>query len=177
MTRFDTFVDRYKRPLIRFLALRTGDPHRAEDLSQEVFLRVFRSSGRHGFQGDGAVSTWLFTIASRCATDYLRSVQRKPLRFTGSPHDQESPLALEERQQSPLERMIRSETARQLTELVSVLDDELREILALRVYGEMSFSEAAKIIGCPVSTAKSRMQKAVRRIRRLSTETGEPCHD
>lgn len=178
LQRFDAFVDRYKRPLIRFFALRLGDIHAAEDLSQEVFLRVFRSAGRHGFSGKGAASTWIFTIASNCATDYLRSRGRGRLRLAGSPHD-ESPFGPLEpaARESHQEDLARAETERRLSDVVGELDGELREILALRVYGGFSFAEAAGVIGCPVSTAKSRLQKALRVLRRLFRGSERSCHD
>jgi RNA polymerase sigma-70 factor (ECF subfamily) len=178
LDRFDAFVDRYKRTLIRFFALRLGDIHAAEDLSQEVFLRVFRSAGRHGFSGQAAASTWIFTIASNCATDYLRSRRRRRLQLAGSPHDQDpfGPLEPAARE-CPQEDLARVETERQLADVVGGLDGELREIIALRFYGALSFAEAAEIIGCPISTAKSRMQKAVRVLRRLLDDSERSCHD
>ncbi len=178
LERFDALVDRYKRPLIRFFALRLGDNHVAEDLSQEVFLRVFRSAGRHGFSGRGAASTWIFTIASNCATDYLRSRRRRPLQLAGSPHDRDPFGPLEPASgESPQEDLARAEAERRLADVVGELDDDLREIVSLRFYGAMSIAEAAGIIGCPVSTAKSRMQKAVQVLRRLLGDSERSRHD
>lgn len=162
--RFDRFVDRYKRPLLRYLALRVGDAHRAEDLCQEVFLRVFRSSGRHGYTGAGAVSTWLFAIASNCATDYLRAMKRKPIQTVETLSEDHLPSAAQH--EDPLEQVLRSERSNELTDLVRLLDEPLREVVALRIYGAMTFREAAEVIGCPVSTVKSRMREAVEIIRR-----------
>lgn len=178
LERFDAFVDRYKRPLIRFFALRLGDIHAAEDLSQEVFLRVFRSAGRHGFKGGGAASTWIFTIASNCATDYLRSRRRRRLQLAGSPHDEAPFGSLEPTARGNLEEDLdRVERERRLEDVVGELEDELREILALRVYGGLSFAEAAEVIGCPISTAKSRMQRALQVLRRLFRGSERSCHD
>src|SRR5690242_18904718 len=75
---FDAFVDRYKRRLAGYIRVRVGDRHAAEDLTQEVFLRLFRSTigagaGRSaGFAGRSSVATWLFTIAQNCIADHRR---------------------------------------------------------------------------------------------------------
>ena len=169
LRRFDAFVDRYKRSLLRYLALRVGDGHRAEDLCQEVFLRVFRSAGRHGYSGAGAVSTWLFTIASNCATDYLRSTRRKPIQFVELLAEEALPIeAIQD--ENPLEAVVRSERSNELSELVRLLEAPLREVVALRIYAEMTFREAAEVIDCPVSTVKSRMREAVDVIRRRAVQ-------
>src|SRR4051812_1384201 len=59
---FDTFVDRYKQRLFRHIHRRIRDLHRAEDLTQEVFLRLFRAARAGGYTGQARVVTWLFTI-------------------------------------------------------------------------------------------------------------------
>ncbi len=176
LTRFDSFVDRYKRSLLRYLVLRIGDGHGAEDLCQEVFLRVFRCSGRHGYSGSGAVSTWLFTIASNCATDYLRSTRRKPLRFVESLAEEELPVNATE-VGDPVNEALRRERTRELSDLVCRLDEPLREVVALRIYAGMTFREVAEVTGCPISTVKSRMEQAVDIIRRLAVQKRGSCHE
>jgi RNA polymerase sigma-70 factor (ECF subfamily) len=77
--RFDVLVDRYKARLMSYLGHRVPDQHQAEDLVQEAFLRLFRAARNGGYSGQASVSTWLFTIADNCATDYLRASGRRPL--------------------------------------------------------------------------------------------------
>jgi RNA polymerase sigma-70 factor (ECF subfamily) len=75
---FDVFVDRYKDRLYRYLRSQVSDAHAAEDLAQEVFLRVFRAA-KLGHQATAvSAAPWLFTIARNCATDYLRLRYRRP---------------------------------------------------------------------------------------------------
>ena len=167
LRRFDVFVDRYKHRLVRFLTLRIGDPHRAEDLSQEVFLRVFRNA--RGYSGEAAVSTWLFTIAANCATDHLRARGRRPLELGGSSPgddvaDQSAP--------QPIDGLILEEAWDGIASLLSELSEELRETLALRIYGELTFTEIGHLLGCPVSTAKTRVRLAIDTLRRRATLKG-----
>ena len=62
-----------------YVGHRVPDRHHAEDLVQEAFLRLFRAARNGGYTGRANVSTWLFTIADNCATDYLRASGRQPL--------------------------------------------------------------------------------------------------
>ena len=77
--RFDVLVNRYKVRLMSYLGHRVPDRHQAEDLVQEAFLRLFRAARNGGYSGRAGVSTWLFTIADNCTTDYLRAAGRQPL--------------------------------------------------------------------------------------------------
>ena len=78
LRRFDALVDRYKCRLLSYIGHRVADRHHAEDLTQESFLRLFRAARSGGYSGQASVSTWLFTIAENCATDYLRASGRRP---------------------------------------------------------------------------------------------------
>ncbi len=171
LRRFDVFVDRYKHRLIRFLTLRTGDFHRAEDLCQEVFLRVFSAVGQRGYNGRSAVSTWLFTIASNCSTDALRAARRQRLKFAvdsltsgSAEHAATQPL--------PIDRLIHEERRQEIASIFERLDDELRAAAALRLYGELTYAEISSVLNCPISTAKDRVRKALEIIRRRVGTTG-----
>src|SRR4051794_270796 len=78
-TPFDFLVDRYKHRLFSHIRRRINDPHRAEDLTQEVFLRLFRAARGRGYSPvQASVVTWLFTIANNCVIDHLRAESRRP---------------------------------------------------------------------------------------------------
>jgi RNA polymerase sigma factor (sigma-70 family) len=79
LRRFDALVNRYKVRLMRYIGHRVRDRHHAEDLTQEAFLRLFRAARAGGYSERASVSTWLFTIADNCVTDYLRAAGRKRL--------------------------------------------------------------------------------------------------
>src|SRR4051794_12896515 len=76
LSRFDDLVDRYKTRLFRHIHRRIRDPHRAEDLTQEIFLRLFRAARAGAYTGQARVVTWLFTIPGNCVTDHLRGEAR-----------------------------------------------------------------------------------------------------
>ena len=70
---FGVLVHRYKVRLIGYIQCRVSDVHVAEDLAQEVFLRVFRAAQSGAFAGRSGVKTWMFTIADNCVRDFWRA--------------------------------------------------------------------------------------------------------
>src|SRR5690348_10816900 len=94
---FDAIVDRYQARLLNFIYRTVGDRERAEDLVQEVFIRVHRHLAR--FDRAKKFSTWIYTIASNLAKNELRNRSRNPLIFfqtmQGSHEDEERPLQFE----------------------------------------------------------------------------------
>lgn len=74
---FHVLVERYKLPVYRYLLGQTSSPEVAEDLAQDVFLRVYRAAGAGAYAGKASVKTWLFTIAGNRVRDFWRSAGRK----------------------------------------------------------------------------------------------------
>jgi RNA polymerase sigma factor (sigma-70 family) len=167
---FDILVNRYKNRLFAYIVYRVSDRHRAEDLTQEVFLRAFRAAARgRPLQPDGT-GAWLFTIARNCVIEFLRSRGRKPLRL-------ETDLAADEqfpsRGSRPSEGVDPAEKAQQADErqriegLLARLPEGQREVLVLRVFGGLTVAEIAESTGCSLGTVKSRMRYGLLKIRRM----------
>src|SRR5579862_529691 len=95
---FDALVERYQTRLLNFVYRIVGDRERAEDLVQEVFVRVYRHLGR--FDRSKKFSTWIYTIASNLAKNELRNRARNPLvlftSMTKGWEDEERPLEFED---------------------------------------------------------------------------------
>ena len=153
--RFDELVDRYKGRLLKYLYSRVREFGTAEDLAQEVFLKVFRSPPRGGTGGgDGTVKTWLFRVARNSATDYLRGVERrKRLMRLQSQEVVKEPTAAEmEEERLRVEGYLRE------------LPVEQAEVVGLRVFGDLTVSEIAQVTGVGVATVKSRMRYGLAKI-------------
>jgi RNA polymerase sigma-70 factor (ECF subfamily) len=152
---FERLVRRWERPVGRVLARYVGRDGEAEDLAQEVFLRVFGARDR--YRASGAFSTWLFRIVLNVA----RSAHRRRRRAWQPLADQEpaSPAA-------GVEQAAQWEEQSRIVEAaVSGLPPKLRDVLVLRQFGEMTFSEVARVTGLPESTVKSRVRAALERLR------------
>jgi RNA polymerase sigma-70 factor, ECF subfamily len=171
---FDVFVARHKVRLYRYLCHRVGDAHRAEDLLQEVFLRIFRSSARPPANVDSGmvrdVIPWMFTIAHRCVLDYLRTCRRRPLALAGDLG--ESSAAMEDVPHggvTPAAVAIAAESHRRVLALLGELPAEQQEVVTLRIFADLSFTQIAEVTHLPLATVKSRMRYALEKLARRLT--------
>ena len=181
--RFDVLVDRYKVRLMSYLGHRVPDRHHAEDLVQEAFLRLFRAARNDGYSGQASVSTWLFTIADNCATDYLRASGRRKLTLESDAaggNGDDSPHMLDRCSSpdlGPAEAVARRESQGRADALLDHLPDEQRRVVALKVLGGLTVAEVAVVVGCPVGTAKSRLLYGLRKIEALLARLGSRNHE
>ncbi len=159
---FDVLVERYQTRLLNFVYRIVGDRERAEDLVQEVFVRVYRHLGR--FDRSKKFSTWIYTIASNLAKNELRNRSRNPLvlftSMTKGWEDEERPLEFEDPTSRP-DDMFRKRHVRELVESsVAQLPTHHREVFMLREIEGRSYEEIAEITHCNLGTVKSRLNRA-----------------
>jgi RNA polymerase sigma-70 factor (ECF subfamily) len=159
---FDVLVERYQTRLLNFVYRIVGDRERAEDLVQEVFVRVYRHLGR--FDRSKKFSTWIYTIASNLAKNELRNRSRNPLvlftSMTKGWEDEERPLEFEDPTSRP-DDMFRKRHVRELVESsVAQLPSHHREVFMLREIEGRSYEEIAEITHCNLGTVKSRLNRA-----------------
>jgi RNA polymerase sigma-70 factor (ECF subfamily) len=159
---FGTLVDRYQTRLLNFVNRTIGDRERAEDLVQEVFIRVFRHL--HRFDQTKKFSTWIYTIASNLAKNELRNRSRNPLvLFQTIKKNWEAdhrPLQFEDTKARP-DDLYRKRHLRQLVEdTVAKLPEHHRQVFVLRELEGKSYEEIAEITDCNLGTVKSRLNRA-----------------
>jgi RNA polymerase sigma-70 factor (ECF subfamily) len=159
---FDELVSRYQVRLLNFVYRTIGDRERAEDLVQEVFIRVFRHL--HRFDQTKKFSTWVYTIASNLAKNELRNRSRNPLvLFQAIRKHWEAdhrPLQFEDSSQRP-DDLFRKRHLRDLVEQsVDRLPEHHRVVFVLRELEGKTYEEIAEITGCNLGTVKSRLNRA-----------------
>lgn len=159
---FDAIVDRYQTRLLNFIYRTVGDRERAEDLVQEVFIRVHRHLAR--FDRSKKFSTWIYTIASNLAKNELRNRSRNPLvlfqAITQGWEDEERPLEFEDTSSRP-DDLFRKRHVRSLVEnTVAQLPEHHRQVFVLRELEGRSYEEIAEITHCNLGTVKSRLNRA-----------------
>lgn len=160
---FDILVDRYQTRLLNFIYRTVGDRERAEDLVQEVFVRVYRHLAR--FDRSKKFSTWIYTIASNLAKNELRNRSRNPLVFfqaltKGLTGDEERPVEFEDNRMRP-DELFRKRHLRDVVESsVARLPVHHREVFVLRELQGKSYEEIAAITRCNLGTVKSRLNRA-----------------
>ncbi|HWP36447.1 MAG TPA: sigma-70 family RNA polymerase sigma factor [Gemmatimonadales bacterium] len=166
---FGELVERYQKRLLNFVYRSIGDRERAQDLVQEVFIRVHRHL--HRFDQTKKFSTWIYTIASNLAKNELRNRSRSPLvlfqaiKRNPEPHDR--PLQFEDPNQRP-DDLYRRRHLKELVEwTVAQLPPHHREAFVLRELDGKSYEEIAEITGCNLGTVKSRLNRARNRFAQL----------
>ena len=159
---FQELVERYQTRLLNFIYRTIGDREKAEDLVQEVFIRVYRHI--HRFDRTKKFSTWVYTIASNLAKNELRNRSRNPLvlfqTIKGNWDDEDRPLQFEDTTARP-DDMYRKRHLRELVEeTVAKLPEHHREVFVLRELEGKSYEEIADITDCNLGTVKSRLNRA-----------------
>jgi RNA polymerase sigma-70 factor (ECF subfamily) len=143
---YNRLVSRWERRVYNYILRLVANRDDALDLSQDVFLKAYQSLKR--LDDPGRFSAWLFRIAHNEAFSLLR--RRRP---ETEVVDQAPPAA-------PVARMLPLETSLAVSAALARLSDDQREAVILKVYQGFKFEEMAEILGCPVSTIKSRVYAA-----------------
>ncbi|MDF1501758.1 sigma-70 family RNA polymerase sigma factor [Roseisolibacter sp. H3M3-2] len=159
---FQELVSRYQSRLLNFIYRTIGDREKAEDLVQEVFIRVYRHIGR--FDRSKKFSTWIYTIASNLAKNELRNRSRNPLvlfqTIKKNWQDDDRPLQFEDLNSRP-DDLYRKRHLRELVEeSVAKLPAHHREVFVLRELEGKSYEEIADITATNLGTVKSRLNRA-----------------
>lgn len=164
---FGEIVGRWQEPLQRLCARVTGDVHRAEDLTQEVFSKLF--SRRHTYEPARKFSTWLWRVAlNHCYNDLRRPQHRFETRL--DPLSGEDDASFDDfagDRPSPAEDAVADETADAVRLAVSELPEHYRSIVILRHYEGLKFREIAEVLDLPEGTVKTRMTEALNELARL----------
>ena len=160
---FDALLARYQNRLYRYLLRLTADPAAAQDLFQDTWLKVITRI--HRYDERRPFEPWLFTVARNLALDHLRKASPASL---DEPSESGEPRVARLGAEGPgsLERLLERERRTELERRLEELPALYREALTLRFEEEMTFEELAEVLSAPVSTVKSRVQRALAALRR-----------
>jgi RNA polymerase sigma-70 factor (ECF subfamily) len=170
---FADLMLRWQKPIQDLCARMTGDAHRAEDLAQTAFTRVF--ARRADWEPTAKFSTFLWRIALNLCHDELRSRQRRgecSLDDLTEEEGSESALMAAD-QPGPDMLMETSERADLVRDALLKLPSHYREVVVLRHYEQLKFHEIAEVMDIPEGTAKSRMAEALSQLTRLLQHLNE----
>ena len=162
----DHLIELYQHRLMRYLLYLTGNREQAEDLFQEVWMRVLVRGAQ--FNGKARFDTWLFTIARNLVIDQKRKRTMASLdeMIEGGGED-DRPMAFEiaDGEPTPFERFANLEDRERLAAALLGLDTIYLEVLVLRFHEELSLEEIAKVTKSPLSTVKSRLYRGLAAIK------------
>ncbi len=156
---FEEIVQRYQQIAFRTAYVITGSAAEAEDAAQDGFVKAYRALGR--FRADADPRPWLMRIVANEARNRVRSSQRRhglDLRLAeGFRPGDAAP--------SPEAAAVAAEDRRRLLDLVNTLDEDDRMVISSRYFLELSGEETAAVLGVPEGTVKSRLSRALARLR------------
>ena len=170
---FDTLIDAYSKPLYGYFYRLTGSRNEAEDLLQELFVRVVRSIRR--YRDDGRFEAWIYRIAANLVRDGLRKQKtarahfRQPQTPAEDDSEQADPLSKlpDTSDDGPAARMSRTEQTDLLQVALDRLPDHERETICLRHFSQMSFQQIADLLDVPLGTVLARAHRGLKRLREL----------
>jgi RNA polymerase sigma-70 factor (ECF subfamily) len=147
---FEELVDRYKTRLVNVIYRMLNDQNEAEDLVQETFLRVW--THRQDYDFSYCLSTWIYTIALNLAKNELR--KRRKFKFFSLLEMSEKGLELPDPKMGP------SALGHMLEGAIGKLPSKYKEAFLLRDVEQLPYEEVAQILGVPLGTVKSRVNRA-----------------
>jgi RNA polymerase sigma-70 factor (ECF subfamily) len=160
---FAELVELYQHRLVTVMHHLVGNKEEAEDLAQEVFLRVYRV--RKKYRPRAKFSTWLFTIANNLALNALRTRQRKPVvpldvRDSGPLGPRPAEQLVRDRDQQPGDRIQQQELAAIIQRALEGLNERQRVAVVLNKFEDMNYQEIAEVMGLTTKAVKSLLSRA-----------------
>lgn len=164
---FDELYSRHRSPLYRFLLRQTGNPADAQELFQDVWLKLIRA--RERYRPEARFATYLYHLAhNRLIDHYRRRTGRVPVSYDQS--DGVLDAAASGPEDGPDATLDRSQAARQLRDLIGDLPPAQREALLLHFETGLSHEQLAQVMGVGAETVKSRLRYAIRKLRDATRE-------
>ena len=174
---FPALIRKYERQVYNHCLRMVHDPEESYDLTQEIFLRVYRNIG--SYQHRYSFYTWLYRITVNCCIDYIRKRRRQPRLVSlslppvaGKPNDA-GQREIPDGSRGPERNAMGRELGDILNAAIDQLSDKLRSIFILKEIEGFSYDEIAEILRCSRGTVKSRLFRARVRLRQLLAHTLE----
>ena len=169
---FDTLLKRYQQRVFSYLLYSVKNQELAEDLFQDVFMKMVVRIKSGQYAENGKFSSWMIRIVHNHLIDYYRT---SPNAIILSNDESEvdlfnnADIAVNENREK---EMIDQQTLREIKGLIAMLPDPQREVLLMRVKDELSFKEIAEKTNCSINTALGRMRYAILNLRQMAYERG-----
>lgn len=155
---FELLVGRFHGPLLLYAARLLGDREKAKDMVQETFIKLIRHLREQG--GLDHVKAWLYRVVMNLCRDYWKSAATVRERAAGEQMpDKEDPHYNAE------EQYLQGETADEIRTMLGELTTMQQQVITLRFYEDMKLQEIAELLDIPLSTAKSSLYTALRRLK------------
>ena len=167
---FDEIVDAYSSRLYGFFHRMLGQREEAEDLVQEVFVRVIK--GVTEYREEGRFEAWLFRIAGNLVRDRIRREPKEPtIGSVGQDHADDLESRTDRQTGGAGESLERREDVDRMQKCLAKLQSAEREVILMRHYGELSFAEIAEYTAAPLGTVLARAHRGLAKLRQWMEST------
>jgi RNA polymerase sigma-70 factor (ECF subfamily) len=162
---FGLLLEKHRNPVIHFVYRMVQDRAVAEELTQEVFLRVYKS--RASYEPRAKFTTWLFRIATHLALNWLRDGRKeRGLQRLDDDRDGEFPTReYADRKPSVEQRMLTEARMQQIRDVIAMLPEKQRAAVLMHKYQEMGYAQIAQVLECSESAVKSLLFRAYETLR------------
>jgi RNA polymerase sigma factor (sigma-70 family) len=163
-----TLVMRYKEKIFTSIYLLVKDRYLAEDIFQEVFIKVIDTLRAGKYTDEGKFLPWAMRIAHNMCVDHFRKVKRTPTIKTSDDKDIFEVLNFFE--PGADQKLMATQSHDRVRRLVDMLPEDQREVIILRHYADLSFKEISDLTNCSINTALGRMRYGLINLRKMMTE-------
>jgi RNA polymerase sigma-70 factor (ECF subfamily) len=161
---FAILLEKHRTPVIHFIYRMIQNQAVAEELAQEVFLRVYRS--RSTYEPTAKFTTWLFRIATHLALNSLRDGKNERLQDRLDDHNDDMPVRqVPDAKPSVEQSMLHEAKFAEIRRAIAALPDKQRAAVLMHKYEEMEYSQIAKVLNCSESAVKSLLFRAYESLR------------
>jgi RNA polymerase sigma-70 factor (ECF subfamily) len=161
----EALVLRHKDKLYTSILFLVKDKYLAEDIFQDVFIRVIDTVKGGRYTEEGKFLPWAMRIAHNLCVDHFRKVKRTPTIKTGE--DQDIFEVLNFTEESAEDKMMKKQSHNRVRDMLDKLPEDQREVIILRHYADMSFKEIATVTNCSINTALGRMRYGLINLRKM----------
>ena len=164
---FERLLGKYRSPVIGYLYRMVQDQGVAEELAQDVFLRVYRA--RSTYEPAAKFTTWLFRIATHLALNSLRDRRCERGRLSLDANDDAPAIQLVDRRSNREQELVAEAHLLEIRQAVAALPEKQRAAVLMHKYQEMDYTQIGAVLGCSTSAVKSLLFRAYETLRvRLS---------
>lgn len=164
----ENLIVRHKDKIYTSIFLLVKDKYLAEDIFQDVFIRVIDTIRSGRYTEEGKFLPWAMRIAHNLCVDHFRKVKRTPAIKTGDDRDIFEVINFSE--DGVDRRMMQRQSHGRVREMLDRLPEDQREVIILRHYAELSFKEIATLTHCSINTALGRMRYGLINLRKMMQE-------
>lgn len=164
----ETLINRYKDKVYSSIYFLVKDKYLAEDIFQEVFIKIIDTIRNGKYQEEGKFLPWAMRIGYNLCVDHFRKVKRTPVIKTSFGSELFTWMHVENNTSDG--GIMRKQTYDRMQKMLQMLPEEQKEVIILRHYGDLSFKQIANLTNCSINTALGRMRYGLINLRKMMSE-------